>query len=55
MAAGAPFQEHLERLGRKLSMSKQQGCPSQKGCKLISKPHPRHGKENSQICYRNKT
>lgn len=35
-------------LGRKLGMSKE-GWPSQKGCKLISKPHPRHPQESSQI------
>ena len=45
---------HLRRgiLDRKLGMSKE-GWPCQKGFKLISKPHPRHTKENSQICYKN--
>ena len=45
---------HVRRgiLDRKLGMSKE-GWPRQKGFKLISKPHPRHTKESSQICYKN--
>ena len=39
-------------LGRKLGMSNKQ-WPSRKGCKLISKPHPKHTQESSQICYKN--
>ena len=31
----------------------QQGWPRWKGCKLISKPHPRHAQESSQICCKN--
>ena len=38
-------------LGRKLGMKKQ-GQPSQKWCKLISKPHPRHTQERTDI-YKN--
>ena len=32
----------------------QGGWPSPKGCKVISKPHPRHTQESSQLCYKNK-
>ena len=38
-------------LGRKLGMS-MKGWPSRKECKLISKPHPRHPQEGSQIQYK---
>ena len=31
----------------------QGGWPSSKGCKVISKPHPRHTQESSQICHKN--
>ena len=39
-------------LGRKSGMSNE-GWSSWKGCKLISKPYPRHMEENPQIRYKN--
>ena len=36
--------------GRKLDMSNK-GKPGVKGCKLISKLHPRHTQESSLICF----
>ena len=42
----------LELLRMKLSMNNK-GWPRGKGCKLISKPHPRHTQESSQIHYKN--
>ena len=38
-------------LDRKLGMSNE-GWPNWKGCKLTSKPHPRHTQEISQIGYK---
>ena len=46
------MQTHIVLVGRKLGMSNE-GWPSQKGCKLICKLHPRHAQESSQICYKN--
>ena len=39
-------------LSRKLGMSNQP-WPGRKGCKLISKPHPRHTQKSSEIHYKN--
>ena len=39
-------------LSRELGISNK-GWPSLKGCKLISKSHPRHAQEHSQICCKN--
>lgn len=38
--------------GRELGISNK-GWPGLKGCKLISKSHPRHAQASSQICCRN--
>ena len=38
--------------GRKLNMSNLKGGLAEKRCKLISKLHPRHTQESSQICYK---
>lgn len=38
--------------GRKLNMSNLKGGLAEKGCKLISKLHPRHTQESSQIYYK---
>ena len=55
----SPHTEHSKELSRlfldrairsEVDMS---NAPSQKGCKLISKPHFRYTQESSNICYKN--